>query len=73
MLKKGDTVWFIDTCWTAESVGTKYIRQAKVIAADGLRFALAEPFRIFTVNEIGRLVFTSPYAAENELRKYRHK
>ena len=69
MFKKGDSVWFIDTCWTAESVGTQYVRQGTVIAADGLRFALAEPFRLFTRNEIGLLVFRTPYEAEAQLRK----
>ena len=69
MFQKGDTVWYIDTWWTAESVGAQFVRKGVVIAADGLRFALAEPFRLFTTKEVGSVVFSTPYEAEYQLRK----
>lgn len=67
MLKKGDTVWFIDTCWTAESVGAQYVRMGTVVAANGFRYVIL-PFRTFSNNEIGKLVFHSQYEAETALR-----
>lgn len=67
MLKKGDTVWFINTCWTAESVGAQYISKGTVIATDGVRFIL-DPFKLFTVKDLGRYVFRTPSEAEYALR-----
>lgn len=68
MLNKGETVWFINTCWTAESVGVQYIEKGTVIATDGIHHII-EPFKIFSNNEIGKLVFKSKLEADTALKK----
>ena len=67
MLTKGETVWFINTCWTAESVGVQYVQRGTVIATDGIHHII-EPFKIFSNNEIGKLVFKSKSEADKELQ-----
>ena len=67
MLKKGDTVWFINTCWTAESVGTQYVSKGTVLTGDGIHFIL-EPFKIITEKDFGKTVFRTPYEADEMLR-----
>ena len=68
MLRKGDTVWYINTCWTSESVGAKYVARGTVISINNLNFIL-EPFKICAIRDIGKHVFLTPEAAEMKLKE----